>query len=186
MTIPNIPLSTFLKLPDISEFEPLKFLEAKDKIIAPGSYCQELEITAKEIEKMKWGQVMSMRISIAENDTTGIIQAIRQMFRLSEDQIKGMKIVQFYYALNWIIQETERLIHQEKNIGTSDTKWTQAAGNTLNKYLHFGVMKGISEQFGYKLEEIEELQYDVVFLIISYNADYAHVQKRYNKLMQPK
>lgn len=178
MTIPNISISQFLKLEDPSEYEALTFLKGRPEFVGK---------KAKPVEELKWGEVMELREGLVGPETNkAMIRAFRLIFKATEKEVLNSKVVDFYYAANWILSEFERLANAEKNISgedEQDAKWIAAGGDVMNKYRHFNVMMNLAIQFGVTPQEIEEWKYGLVFLILKYNADKARIEKRYMEMM---
>ncbi|MEJ4088228.1 hypothetical protein [Galbibacter orientalis] len=120
----------------------------------------------KELINLSFGEVISAKLSLTQPTKEGLIELIKIVSELTEDEIENLSIYTFYGVLNSLKEQIIAINEMEENNLVSkhtSVEWEMVDGSRrLSKY---GVLNTIDKLAGgdiLKYKDIEELPYQLV------------------------
>ena len=178
----------FLKVPALDSLE-------EDVYILYG----HLRILPEKIGQCSYAQKIVATKYLLSNDIEGIVATYLQpviyksKFDSSKvEQIKGslldMNVSSVYSAGLYLINQLKEILERENELLSSNiTEEQKRAGiESFNVLGEFNTIDMIAEKYKYTHKEVEELDYDLIFLILYKNKLTTNFEKNYSEILKEK
>jgi hypothetical protein len=184
-TITNYKLKDFLLVED---------LETANNYIALLELIEPVEILNEkpllQLQDLTFGQVENVR-HILENPTwMNVIEAVRLITGLEENEIFELRIIDFYPIWNGIKRQAEKLAAIEENeLGDEEVMIEYEIVNAAQRMARFGalnIINALACNDVTKWKMIEELPYMVVFTKRVMDKERSMINKEVNELLKKK
>lgn len=172
MEIVNYDLKTFLEQPQETIDEYMGILKFAESIP-----------TEKEVFHLKLKDVEFIKQELYGE----ITEVISKVQNLPVRLVETMPITRFFGLYNSVKEQIEVISRAEKNglssNDDSDPRFEAVGGNEImGKYGILNTVVPLAEQFGWTIEQIENMSYSTIFSILLYNKDRSAIQTRMNKI----
>lgn len=171
MQIVNYDLKTFLEQPQETIDEYMRILR----------FIEEVP-TDQEVFHMKLKDVEFIKQELYGD----IVEVIARVQRLPIRLVETMPITRFFGLYNSIKKQIETIRKGEENglmSGEGDPRFEAVdGGKIMGKFGILNTLIPLAQQFGWSIEQIENMSYSLIFSILLYNKDVAKVQERMNKI----
>ena len=176
----------FLKVPALDSLE-------EDCFIDYGT----MKILPEKISQCTYGQKIVATKYLLNNDVEGVVATYLQplvldgKFNSSEvEKIKegllSMKVERVYSAGLYLINQLKEIVEREAEFLKSEvTEQQKRAGiDSFNVLGEFNTIDMIAKDYKYTHKEVEELEYDLIFLILYKNKLTSTFEKNYSEIMR--
>ena len=176
----------FLKVPALDSLEEDVYIDYGNMRILP-----------EKISQCTYGQKIVATKYLLNNDIEGIVATYLQpiIFETKFDsskveQIKesllGMNVSSVYSAGLYLINQLKELVEREAELLKSEvTEQQKRAGiESFNVLGEFNTIDMIAKDYKYTHKEVEELEYDLIFLILYKNKLTSNFEKNYSEIMK--
>jgi hypothetical protein len=176
----------FLKVPALDSLE-------EDVYINYGN----MRILPEKISQCTYGQKIVATKYLLNNDIEGIVATYLQpiIFETKFDsskieQIKesllGMNVSSVYSVGVYLINQLKEIVEREAELLKSEvTEQQKRAGiESFNVLGEFNTIDMIAKDYKYTHKEVEELEYDLIFLILYKNKLTSNFEKNYSEIMK--
>ena len=187
MTITNYKIKEFVTQESelVQEYlSVLKFLKPSSSIKFKERFIINKDISTEPLNTKSYGVVEKIKMKLENGSFSNLIECVKLMFGLNENQIINLRITQFYAGLNYVISEAERLITNENTVFESepDLDLQSAGADSLKAFKVFPTIYELAGGNPLNFEKIEALQYDIVFTTLAYKNIKAKVEKKYYEI----
>ena len=141
-----------------------------------------------EINEMTYEDVKSVMRYLGKVQSWDIIKDIFETcFKINEEEFWQGKIVDFFKARNYIIQEFTNLLNLEKKLLTSiqtidEMLWQEAGGDRLNKFSDIMPLMQLGEVYSLYPFDLKDKKYQEILLILTAIKERNEVNRAYDKL----
>jgi hypothetical protein len=176
----------FLKVPALDSLE-------EDCFIDYGT----MKILPEKISQCSYGQKIVATKYLLNNDVEGVVATYLQplvldgKFNSSEvEKIKegllDMNVSSVYSAGLYLINQLKEIVEREAELLKSEvTEQQKRAGiESFNVLGEFNTIDMIAKDYKYTHKEVEELEYDLIFLILYKNKLTSNFEKNYSEIMK--
>jgi len=176
----------FLKVPALDSLE-------EDCFIDYGT----MKILPEKISQCTYGQKIVATKYLLNNDVEGVVATYLQplvldgKFNSSEvEKIKegllDMKVSSVYSTGLYLISQLKEIVEREAELLKSEvTEQQKRAGiESFNVLGEFNTIDMIAKDYKYTHKEVEELEYDLIFLILYKNKLISNFEKNYSEIMK--
>ena len=138
------------------------------------------------LERLKYIEVFTIRNWFKKNDLNASINAVRLSYKLTEQQVLNANSFEIVRAIEAIIKDLNTLLKRETDFlkYPEDGKYSQAAGDRLQKFELYNVLDAVTNKDRTKWEWAKNLNYITVFTILHKNCVEAHVEADYRRLIK--
>jgi hypothetical protein len=199
----DIKFSDYLKLQSSNEIEALKILTGLNEIelqliniedIVP--YIEFLQDDISQIEPLNFINDTILPTDIGECTFEDKILACRSIdniskvisiySKLDENEILNSNCESVFSAYNYLILQLKSIIERDNGRLKSDItiEQKQAGIDMFNELGDFNTIDMIAEKYGYSHSEVEQLSYNLIFLILLKSNISAKFESNYTKLMR--
>lgn len=181
-------LSWIYDLPDFSKIEQADFLIIEEEVLK-----------IPDIRKKEFGKIILLKEILKKKDKNinYICKALALYLtpEMNEDSFKEMELkikktafIKVYSCFLNLLNQYDFIIKMEKNLPkTTATKEQSEAGyGRLNELGDFNVIDIISVRNGYKLEEVERLDYNTIYMLLWRINELDNYEKRLKKIYDNK
>lgn len=177
----------FLQEPALDILEEMNYFEISSKKthhlkkIGQYTYAQKINATkllqAQDIEGLVAEYIVDYNVKFRENEIDFI-----------KDLILNCKVDKVYsFALKIINQLKEILERENELLSSNITEEQKRAGiESFNVLGEFNTIDMIAEKYKYTHKEVEELDYDLIFLILYKNKLTTNFEKNYSEILKEK
>lgn len=143
---------------------------------------------AHSITELSFGKVNKVKRLLQKNTLAAIIQAIQQVYNISEKEVYTMKIVRFYGIVNFLSAEVAQIIAVEAERYTIEPPEYSAAleacgSRALQKFSDLLLIDALSQNNILNYSAIEAIPYKVVHHKIWMDTTRQNIQQRFNKAL---
>ena len=176
----------FLKVPALDSLEEDVYIDYGNMRILP-----------EKISQCTYGQKIVATKYLLNNDIEGIVATYLQpiIFETKFDsskveQIKesllGMNVSSVYSVGVYLINQLKEIVEREAELLKSEiTEQQKRAGiESFNVLGEFNTIDMIAKDYKYTHKEVEELEYDLIFLILYKNKLTSNFEKNYSEIMK--
>ena len=176
----------FLKVPALDSLE-------EDCFIDYGT----MKILPEKISQCTYGQKIVATKYLLNNDVEGVVATYLQpvIFEAKfdsskveqiKDSLLGMKVSSVYSAGLYLINQLKEIVEREAELLKSEvTEQQKRAGiESFNVLGEFNTIDMIAKDYKYTHKEVEELEYDLIFLILYKNKLTSNFEKNYSEIMK--
>jgi hypothetical protein len=176
----------FLKVPALDSLE-------EDCFIDYGT----MKILPEKISQCSYGQKIVATKYLLNNDIEGVVATYLQplvldgKFNSSEvekikESLLGMNVSSVYSAGLYLINQLKEIVEREAELLKSEvTEQQKRAGiESFNVLGEFNTIDMIAKDYKYTHKEVEELEYDLIFLILYKNKLTSNFEKNYSEIMK--
>jgi hypothetical protein len=176
----------FLKVPALDSLEEDCFIDYGNMRILP-----------EKISQCTYGQKIVATKYLLNNDIEGIVATYLQpiIFETKFDsskveQIKGsllgMNVSSVYSVGVYLINQLKEIVEREAELLKSEvTEQQKRAGiESFNVLGEFNTIDMIAKDYKYTHKEVEELEYDLIFLILYKNKLTSNFEKNYSEIIK--
>lgn len=113
--------------------------------------------SAKDIETLTFGEVVSIRQGLNDPDADVVIEMFCLVFGIKKTNVLNSNVIDFYHAFNWIKDQIIEINDREQNKLSSapDGKLKEAGIEELNVFGELNTLIALGEKFGKSPEEIK-------------------------------
>lgn len=143
---------------------------------------------ATPLENLEFGQVSKLKRITAKPSFEGLMESFRIVFNTNSFQYRKARVVEYFYALNWIKNSVTKIIKRENKALTSepDPELKMAGVEKLHKFGEFSTLIDLGKKYGKSPSEIERWKYSLVFSIVFYDKVSNEVEKNYHEIKNRK
>jgi len=176
----------FLKVPALDSLEEDVYIDYGNMRILP-----------EKISQCTYGQKIVATKYLLNNDIEGIVATYLQpiIFETKFDsskveQIKesllGMNVSSVYSVGVYLINQLKEIVEREaERLKSEITEQQKRAGiESFNVLGEFNTIDMIAKDYKYTHKEVEELEYDLIFLILYKNKLTSNFEKNYSEIMK--
>lgn len=176
----------FLKVPALDSLEEDVYIDYGNMRILP-----------EKISQCTYGQKIVATKYLLNNDVEGVVATYLQPLVLDDgfnsnevEKIKegllSMKVEQVYSAGLYLINQLKEIVEREAELLKSEvTEQQKRAGiESFNVLGEFNTIDMIAKDYKYTHKEVEELEYDLIFLILYKNKLTSNFEKNYSEIMK--
>ena len=176
----------FLKVPALDSLE-------EDCFIDYGT----MKILPEKISQCTYGQKIVATKYLLNNDVEGVVATYLQplvldgKFNSSEVEIikeglLSLSVSSVYSAGLYLINQLKEIVEREAELLKSEvTEQQKRAGiDSFNALGEFNTIDMIAKDYKYTHKEVEELEYDLIFLILYKNKITSNFEKNYSEIMK--
>ena len=187
------PIEQVKKLTSLNDFElatielepilnALSFLKDDIDTIEPNDYINEFKTLPVDIGEHSLEKKINVVDAIANND---IIETIKIY---SDIDVSSHNCYDVFGNFNFIANQVKEILTKESELLKSSVTYEQqlAGVNEFDKLGHFNTIDNIAQKYNYTHAEVEQLPYNLVFLILLKSNISAKFEERYAKVIQNK
>jgi hypothetical protein len=187
------PIDQVKKLTGLNDFELssidlqpilecLSFLKEDIDDIEPNNYVIDDVLLPNDIGELSFEKKINVTDAIANND---IIETIRIY---SNVDVSNHNCYDVFGNYKFIVSQVEEIVKKESELLKSTVTFEQqrAGIDEFDKLGHFNTIDMIAEKYTYTHSEVEQLPYNLVFLILLKSNISAKFEQRYSKIINEK
>jgi hypothetical protein len=176
----------FLKVPALDSLE-------EDCFIDYGT----MKILPEKISQCTYGQKIVATKYLLNNDVEGVVATYLQPLVLDgkfnsnevekiKEGLLGLSVSSVYSAGLYLINQLKEIVEREGELLKSEvTEQQKRAGiESFNVLGEFNTIDMIAKDYKYTHKEVEELEYDLIFLILYKNKLSTNFEKNYSEIMK--
>ena len=176
----------FLKVPALDSLEEDVYIDYGNMRILP-----------EKISQCTYGQKIVATKYLLNNDVEGVVATYLQPLVLDggfnsnevekiKEGLLSMKVEQVYSAGLYLINQLKEIVEREAELLKSEvTEQQKRAGiESFNVLGEFNTIDMIAKDYKYTHKEVEELEYDLIFLILYKNKLTSNFEKNYSEIMK--
>jgi len=158
-----------------------KYLKLQELLKPLDNFCG---YEAKALSHLEFGQVANLKEYFNEPTDAGILDAFKIVFGVKERQYFAADVVSYFYALNWIKIEVEKLVALEVKMlsGKPDPLMEMAGADRLQVFKELPILKRLGKEYGQPPQVIETWKYNFIFSLLLLDIVETDVQENYNQL----
>lgn len=141
-----------------------------------------------KLTDMTFGEVISIKLNLQKPNYQAIVSIFKAVFGLTEEQVSGLNVVEFFHAFNWIKEEIVEIYNNEqKNLkGTTEPKLKEAGIERLNVFGDMNSLIMLGKIYATPPHEVEKWNYLTVFSYLMYERISKEISDEYRRLTAPK
>lgn len=173
----NIRVIELLKL-DKESVTP--YLQLQEVMKGRGTFNGKEALPLGELE---YGQISQFKKDFVKPTYETILKAFELIFKASKHQVLRSRVVDYFYAVNWISEQMIKLIKREEVLRGNPDPILEAAGvSRLQKFQELPVLMDLAQRFNTEIEAIEKWKYNKVFAMMYYFKEQREVDEEYHRL----
>lgn len=164
------------------EEEAFKSYLSLQKLLSPAaSFCG---YEAKPLGLLEFGQVANLKELKGNPTPEGILEAFNFVFGMKEKTYLAADVVSYFYALNWILKEIDRIIEIENKMlaDKPDPLYEMAGAKVLEMFKELPVLDMLAQRYSQPPQIIEAWSYNFVFSILLMIKKTVEVRENYDQL----
>ena len=141
-------------------------------------------LKAKALGSLEFGQVANLKEYISNPTPAGILDAFKIVFGVKEKTYLAADVVSYFYALNWITEEMQKLVDLEAKMlaDKPDPLMDMAGAKALDMFRELPVLDMLAQRYSQPPQIVETWSYNFVFGILLMIKKTAEVRTEYNRL----
>jgi hypothetical protein len=177
----------FLQEPALDILEESDYLEipCRNKTIFKkiGQCCYAQKITATKLL-----QAQDIESLVAEYSIDINVKDRQKEIEFRKELILDCKVDEAYSVAKYLINQLKEILERENELLSSNiTEEQKRAGiESFNVLGEFNTIDMIAEKYKYTHKEVEELDYDLIFLILYKNKLTTNFEKNYSEILKEK
>lgn len=176
----NIKVRRLYELSD-EDFERYMILKSCMK-----SRPEFMKKTAVEISSLEFGEVCEIKRIIVKPTVEGLFFIFQCIFKVTKDEFLGADVISFFYALNHIGEDVEKLLTKEKMLEPQDEEESflmkEAGSHRMQIFQELPILTSFAERFSTVPHDIEKWKYSLVFSIMLQDKVLSDIRRRYEDL----
>ncbi len=138
----------------------------------------------QKLQSLTFGQVGTLKKLATERE---YIQAFQIVFGIPEKTLLKTRIKDFFMALNWLRNEIQNLLENEKLLVIEpDPEQTEAGIDELNIFKDMNILIPLSKEYCEPPEVIAEWRYSTIFTLLYHAKISSEIDRRYSEIMKGK
>lgn len=178
-SLENITVAELWALEDESLFK--SYLELQ-KVLEPAPRFVGLD--ARPLGQLEFGQVANIKELKSNPSPAGILEAFNFVFGMNEKTYQAAPVVSYFYALNWILKEVDRIVEIENKMlaDQPDPLYEMAGAKALEMFKELPVLDMLAQRYNQPPQIIETWSYNFVFSLLLMIKKTGEVRENYDRL----